>query len=61
MKKNNKKQNLATWYNFTVQQENLFIRNDYSCDDLLKIEKLKTFEMFYKAFEYFLSSCCSVR
>ena len=36
-----KTQNLTTWFDFTVQQEHLFIRNIYDGDDLFKNEKFK--------------------
>ena len=49
-----KTQNLTTWYDFIVQQEHLFLRNIYSQDDLLKMERLKTVEDYYRNFEYFL-------
>ena len=41
-----KTQNLTTWFDFTVQQERLFIRNIYSHYDLLKMENLKTLGNF---------------
>ena len=49
-----KTQNLTTWYDFTVQQEHLFLRNIYSQDDLLKMERLKTLKDYYRNFENFL-------
>ena len=36
-----------------MQQEHLFLRNIYSQDDLLKKERLKTLEEYYRNFEYF--------
>ena len=46
--------NLTTWYDFTVQQEHLFLRNIYSTEDLSKMDNLKTLEDFYEAFKFFL-------
>ena len=45
--------NLMTWYDFTVQQEYLFLKNIYNAEDFEKIENLKTLEDFYDVFEYF--------
>ena len=41
-----KTQNLTTWFDFTVQQGRLFLRNIYSQDDLLKMERLKILEYY---------------
>ena len=46
--------NLTTWYDITVQQEYLFLKNIYSTKDFLKIEILTILGDFYAAFEYFL-------
>ena len=49
-----KTQNLTIWFDFTVKQEHLFLKNICSQDDLLKMERLKTLEDCYRNFEYFL-------
>ena len=45
--------NLTTWYDLTVQQEYLFLKNIYSSEDFLKMENLKTLIDFHDTFEYF--------
>ena len=42
------------WYDFTVQQEYLLIRNNYKYEDLSQMENLKSLENFYETFSYFL-------
>lgn len=45
---------LTTWYDFTVQQGYLFLKNIFSAKDLSEMDNLKTLEDFYDAFEFFL-------
>ena len=47
---------LTTWYDFTVQQEYLFLRNMYNAKDFEKMEKLKTPVDFHDVFEYFIET-----
>ena len=49
-----KVQNLIAFYDFTVQQEYLVIRNNYKYEDLSQMENLKSLQNFYEAFSYFL-------
>ena len=60
-----KVQNLATWYDFTVQQEYLLIRDNYEYEDLFPNGKSKVTKNHYEAFSSFLEvvvlldKCCN--
>ena len=47
-----KTEKITVWYNFVVQQENLFIRKIYSREDILSMQSLSTLKKYYEKF------CC---
>lgn len=48
---------MTSWYDFIIHKEHLFIRNNFSREDILSMKKLNTLQNYYEKIGRFFVNC----